>query len=124
MAKEAASAASGLVGSLNTLANAQKEEADALQNVLYSGGSVYTWKQKLQAEKTAINDALTAVSNARTAVNNYCNGYNSYANLPFGAGAGLYTSAQTVRTNLNQYLDGVENQLKFDQAVINKACTL
>ncbi len=124
MTRDAASSASALSSSLSTLANAQRDEANALQAVLYSGGSVYTWEQKLEAEKTAITNAITAVGNARTSISSSLAVYDAYKNLPYGTGAGLYNSAQTVKTNLNQYLNGVENQLKFDQAVINKACTL
>jgi hypothetical protein len=131
MMADAASDASALATSLDSVASAALDEAAAEQAVLYSGGSVSTWKQKLQAEKTAINNALTAVSNARSAISSSLSSYTgtnsggaNWNQLPGGVGSGLNSSATQVSTQLNQYLNGVEDQLKFDQALINKASSL
>lgn len=127
--QNAAHGYSSLTTSLKTVANAARDEADALQAVLYSNGSVTNWQTKLAAEQTAIDDALEAIngtpgvngSGARNSVNNYCNGFQAYANLP-GVGS-TAASAEQARTYLNQYLDGIQNQLNFDKALIDKACS-
>lgn len=121
MTQNAAYGASSLATSLETVANASRDEAIAMQNVIYGSGSVFTWNEKLQAEKTAIDNALISLTNARSSVNTYLNGFSNYSSVGYGVGSGTSAAAEAVRTQLANYLNGVENQLKFDQALVNRA---
>lgn len=128
MIKNAASGYSSLTSSLKSVANAARDEADALQAVLYSNGSVSNWEAKLAAEQTAIDNALTAINGtngsggARNSVNTYCNGFATWSSVP-GVGSADAAAAEQARIYLNQYLDGIQNQLNFDKALIDKACS-
>jgi len=121
--RQAASSASGLVTSLKDVADKMRDDARALEGVLYSSLHAGSWKARLQSEKSALDSALTSNTSARSSVASKCN-YSSYSTLPGGVGSGLQSSAATVSTNLNQFLNAVENQLKFDSAVVAKALAL
>lgn len=123
MTQQAAAAAfPGLKGSLDTVANACRDDASACQNMVYATGTMQTatWKTKLDAEKTAIDSAIASVGSARSSLVTWKNGYSSYGNLPL-IGTNTTANAQYVYDNLNSYLNYIEYQLKSDKAIIDKA---
>ena len=126
MTQQAASAAfPGLRGNLNTVANAMRDDAGACQSLVYTSGWVSTssWQGKLDAEKTAIDNALNSVATARSSLSTWRAGYDYYATVPY-IGQSTIDNANAVQNSLNSYLNYVEQQLKSDKAIIDKGASL
>ncbi len=122
----AAEAFPSLKSSLDTVANACRDDGLACQNMIYVTGAASngTWKTKLDAEKTAIDNALSSVTTARTKLGTWKNSYNMWSGLPFDVGSSSVDNAQYVYDNLNSYLNYIEYDLKSDKAIIDKAASL
>jgi hypothetical protein len=79
-------------------------------------------KQAMLNEKTKIENALGACTSARNAIGTWLSGYTSsgFQNLPYQVGSGTSSAAQAVANQLWNFISGVEENLKFDKALLDK----
>lgn len=120
LTKDAVSYSSFLATKLDELANAVVADANEMKNLIYGYGSSSSWKSKMTEEKNKIisllNYDIPAVRNTIASRLNL----GDFGNIGYGVGSGVSSAAAAVGSKLNDFLNGLENQLRADKDLLEK----